>query len=70
VNIIEKEMAENTKLKEIFAILKELDEIDSDKTKKGSEFSIEEQRKEIAFCLGLEINNPKVDEILNAKDDE
>jgi hypothetical protein len=70
VNIIEKAMAENTKLKEIFAILKELDEIDSHKIAKDSEFSIEEQRKYIAACLGLAINNPKVDEILNKKDEE
>jgi hypothetical protein len=63
-------MAENTESREIFAILKELDGFDSDKTEKDLEFNIEDQRKEIAFCLGLEINNPKVDEILNVKDDE
>jgi hypothetical protein len=70
VNIIEKAMAENGKLKKIFAIVKESNESGSHKTIEDLEFSREEQRKYIVNCLGLAIDDPKVNEILNGKDNK
>jgi hypothetical protein len=70
VNIIEKVMAENGKLKEIFAIAKESNESGSRKIIEDSEFSIEKQRKYKTRCPVLTINDPKVNEILNGKDNK
>jgi hypothetical protein len=63
-------MAGNANLFETLAVAKESNENGSRKTIEGSGFSREEQRNYIATCLGLAINDPKVNEILNGEDDK